>query len=136
MSAVAKCSCGSLSAEVAAEPVVVGVCHCTECQRRTGSVFGVGAYFKKENVRTLGPSTSYVRDGQEGRKVRTNFCPTCGSTVFWSLDFFPDFIGVAVGAFADPSFARPVASVWERTRHPWVGFGHDVEQYMGAVQRG
>lgn len=136
MSRVARCSCGSLSAEVAAEPVVVGVCHCTECQRRTGSVFGVGAYFTKDSVRTSGPSTNYVRDGQEGRKVRTYFCPTCGSTVFWSLDFFPDFIGVAVGAFADPYFARPVASVWERTRHPWVAFGHDVEQHMGAIQRG
>ncbi len=41
-------------------------------------MFGVGAYFKKEHVRAEGPYKTYVRDGQEGRKVRNHFCPTCG----------------------------------------------------------
>jgi len=130
------CGCGSLTAEVATDPVVVGACHCTQCQRRTGSVFGVGAYFRQEDVRTAGTSTSYIRDGQEGRKVRTHFCPVCGSTVFWFVDFFPGFIGVAVGAFADPSFTKPALSVWELTRHPWVVFGHSVESHIeGAGAR-
>lgn len=134
MTMIASCSCGSLTAEIGGDPVIVGICHCTQCQRRTGSVFGVGAYFRKEGVRTSGASTIYVRDGQDGRKVQTHFCPTCGSTVFWFLDFFPDFLGIAVGAFGDPAFTRPVVSVWEQTRHPWVSFGHDVEHHIGAVQ--
>ena len=67
------------------------------CQRRTGSVFGVGAFYKKEHVRAEGPSNIYVRDGQEGRKVRMHFCPTCGTTVFYEADLRPDHIGVAVG---------------------------------------
>jgi hypothetical protein len=32
-----------------------------ECQRRTGSAFGVGTYFPKDQVRTEGPSKVYVR---------------------------------------------------------------------------
>src|SRR5215831_12325514 len=85
MTRTAHCSCGALRVEVSADPDVVGVCHCGECQRRTGSVFGVGAFFKKEHVRAEGPSNIYVRDGQEGRKVRAYFCPTCGTRCFGRL---------------------------------------------------
>src|SRR5215472_2437884 len=76
MTRTAHCCCGALRVEVSADPDAVGVCHCGECQRRTGSVFGVVAFYKKEHVRAEGPSNIYVRDGQEGRKVRMHFCPT------------------------------------------------------------
>jgi hypothetical protein len=48
--------CGSLRAEATGEPAPVVACHCTECQRRTGSAFGVSTIFWKEQVRTEGPS--------------------------------------------------------------------------------
>jgi hypothetical protein len=51
MSRIAHCCCGSLRAEATGEPALLGVCYCTECQRRTGSAFGVGTYFAKEQVR-------------------------------------------------------------------------------------
>ena len=76
MNRTAHCCCGSLRAEALAEPIVVAACHCTECQRRTGAPFLVGVFLAKEHVRTQGPSKIYVRDGQEGRKVRIHFCPT------------------------------------------------------------
>jgi len=74
-------------------------CHSGECQRRTGTPFGVGAYFERRQVRIEGPSTVYARDGQDGRKLRMHFCPTCGTNLFWKLDLRPDQIGVAVGGF-------------------------------------
>jgi len=129
MTRTAHCCCGALRVEVSADPDIVGVCHCGECQRRTGSVFGVVAFFKKEHVRAEGPSNIYVRDGQEGRKVRMHFCPTCGTTVFWEADLRPDHIGVAVGAFHDANFPRPTGSVWEASKHGWVVFAHDVAHF-------
>jgi hypothetical protein len=127
MARIAHCCCGSLRAEVTGEPTFFGVCHCTECQRRTGSAFGVGALFPKEKVRVEGPSKVYVRGSDSGRKIEKHFCPDCGSTVFWNyLDHFPDLIGIAFGAFADPSMPWPPVSVWEETRHPWVTFDHEL----------
>ena len=99
MTRTAHCSCGALRVEVSADPDAIVACHCGECQRRTGSVFGVGAYFKKEHVRVEGPSTVYVRDRQEGRKLKNHFCPTCGTTVFWEAYLMPDHIGVASALF-------------------------------------
>jgi hypothetical protein len=132
MTKVAHCCCGSLRAEVVGEPAIVAACHCTQCQRRTGSAFGVSTYFPKEEVRTKGPSKVYVRGSDSGRKIEIHFCPDCGSAVFWHPEFRPDLIGIAFGAFADPSMPWPALSVWETTRHPWVTFDHQLDRY--AVQ--
>ena len=135
MTKIARCCCGSLRAETAADPIIVSACHCRECQRRTGAPFGVSAYFRKDDVTTAGTSTVYVRDGQEGRKIRAHFCPTCGTTLYWFADLRPDFIGIALGTFADPSFPKPTRSVWEEARHEWVVFGHDMERFAQAAVR-
>jgi hypothetical protein len=122
MARVAHCSCGSLRAEANGEPVVVQVCNCIECQRRTGSVFGVSSIFLKSEVQTQGPSKVYIRDGQSGRKVRLHFCPDCGTTVYGEPEVRPDFIVIFVGAFADPNVPEPTRSIWEQSQHPWVAF--------------
>ena len=100
---IAHCCCGSLRAEASGEPTFVGACHCTECQRRTGSPFGVSTYFLKEQVHTDGPSKVYVRGSDAGRKIEIHFCPDCGTSVFWHAEWAPALIGIAFGAFADPS---------------------------------
>ena len=126
MNRIAHCCCGSLRAEATGEPALLGVCHCTACQRRTGSAFGVSAYFPKVQVRAEGPSKVYVRGSDSGRKIEQHFCPDCGSTVFWCSESFPDLIGIAFGAFADPSMPWPPVSVWETTWHPSVTFDHEL----------
>jgi hypothetical protein len=130
MTRIAHCCCGSLRAEVTGEPALVAACHCMACQRRTGSPFGVGAYFQKDWVRTEGPNKVYLRGSDSGRKIECHFCPDCGSTVFWRSEFVPDLIGIAFGAFADPSISRPTLSVWETTRHPWVTFDHELDHFV------
>jgi hypothetical protein len=115
----ASCSCGQLRIEVTGEPRGVGVCHCLECQRRTGSVFAALASFRAPFAVT-GRATEYVRTGDEGARFRFRFCPVCGSTVFHTEEGVEGSVGVAVGAFADPSFPPPQVSVYDWRRHPWV----------------
>ena len=129
MTRIAHCCCGSLRAAATGEPALVAACHCMECQRRTGSPFGGSSYFSKEQVRTEGPSKIYVRGSDSGRKLELHFCSNCGSTVFWYAEFVPDLIGIAFGAFADPSMPRPIVSVWETTRHPWVSFDPEPNRF-------
>jgi hypothetical protein len=77
-------------------------------------------------VRVEGASTVYIREGQQGRTLRIHFCPTCGSSVHWDLDVFPDKVAVAVGAFADPAFPAPARSIYERSKHPWATFACEI----------
>jgi hypothetical protein len=101
----AQCACGGVSVTTKGEPDLVVVCNCIQCQRRTGSPFGVGAYFKRETVQLRGITKTFERKvGGSERAVVNHFCPDCGSTVFWTLDLRPQHIGIAVGHFADPGF--------------------------------
>jgi hypothetical protein len=53
----ATCSCGQLKATCEGRPGRVVACNCSWCQRRTGSPFGVGAYFPRSQVRISGNSS-------------------------------------------------------------------------------
>lgn len=117
---LASCSCGQLSAQVTGEPVRVSICHCLACQRRTGSPFGQQARFARENVTVSGTSTAYVRVGDEGPGARFHFCPQCGATVYYELLGLDAYLGIPVGAFADPDFPPPTVSVYEERMHKWV----------------
>lgn len=117
----ASCSCGQLSARTSVEPVRISMCHCLACQRRTGSAFGIQARFPSGGVAISGVSRVFVRIADSGNKVTFHFCPSCGSTIYYELEAFPDFVGIAVGAFADPSFPEPQFSAYEHCMHPWAG---------------
>ncbi|MGE0281589.1 MAG: GFA family protein [Rhizobiaceae bacterium] len=120
MSRTARCACGQLSIKCDGEPDLVSACHCLECQRRTGSAFGVAAFFLATNVAIQGDTNCYERSADSGFSVTHHFCPRCGSTVFWLPARKPEHVAVALGAFADPSFPAPSKSVYEQHRHAWV----------------
>ena len=123
----ASCSCGQLVLTTTEDPVRVSVCHCLACQRRTGSVFGAQARFRREAVRIAGDSRAYVRVGDEGSKITFNFCPLCGSIVHYQIEGREDSVAVPVGAFADPGFPAPTYSVYEDRMHPWVHMPAHIE---------
>jgi hypothetical protein len=117
----ATCGCGQLMIVCTGEPTRVSMCHCFACQRRTGSTFGVQAWFPRDAVSiNRGVGKQYERRADSGRMVILNFCPNCGTTIYWTAEQRPDLIAVAVGTFADPSFQMPRHSVWEKRQHPWI----------------
>ena len=116
----AGCSCGALTVRVRGEPTSIVACHCIACQKRTGSVLGVGAYYPQAQVEISGNARAYARTSDAGFTFTSHFCPTCGVSLYWASGKNPGLIGVAVGAFADPSFPRPMRSVWEESRHGWL----------------
>ena len=127
-SRTASCSCGQLRIEVEGEPLGVGLCHCLACQRRTGSVFAALASFAAP-YRVQGVATDYVRVGDGGVAFRFRFCPVCGSTVFHTEEGQAGSVSVAVGAFADPGFPAPGASVYDCRRHTWVQLPPGIRRY-------
>lgn len=129
-SRTATCACGGLRITVAGEPARVSACSCTQCQKRTGAPFGVGAYFLRDQVISIeGAHREFRRSSDSGRKLSMHFCPDCGSTVFWYAEVFPDRVGIAAGAFADPLFPPPVAAVWVENKHRWVEFPEGIHSF-------
>ena len=92
------------------------------------------ARFRPEQVTFTGKATTWSRTAQSGNVVTFNFCPTCGSTVYWESESFPGYVIVAIGNFADPNFPAPTVSVWEESRHPWVSLPPDTPPTRTAKQ--
>ncbi|AKJ30896.1 hypothetical protein AAW51_4205 [Caldimonas brevitalea] len=99
-----------------------GVCHCTNCKRRTGSAFGISSYFPKSSVvETSGPTQVYAfhHVAQQHEQTR-HFCPTCGTTLFWLVSTLPELIGVAGGCFADQGLPAPTYSLTHAKKEDWL----------------
>jgi hypothetical protein len=112
-----------LRVTVSGEPARVHLCNCTQCQKQTGSAFGVGAYFDKgQLVEVEGVSKGFKRGSDSGRSVEAKFCPECGSTVYWHAEVRPDQFGIAVGCFADATFPAPERAIWVKHKLSWVRF--------------
>lgn len=125
----AECGCGRLRVTVAGAPVMIVACHCDFCQKITGSVFKVSALYADDAVTSIdGESTIFnglqvngvgPADSQD-RSISYHFCPTCGSTVYWTGSDFPGLHGIHVGNFFDPDFPAPVMEMQTKSRHRWL----------------
>ncbi|PXA94750.1 aldehyde-activating protein [Caulobacter sp. D4A] len=117
---IARCRCGSVSAQCMGEPVRVSVCHCLACQQRTGSVLASQARFEETSVAIGGRTSTYIRTADSGSRVLYMFCPNCGDTIAYVNEGEPDVVAIPIGAFADPSFPAPTVSFYEHRAHRWV----------------
>lgn len=129
----ATCRCGSLTADCAGDPVRVSVCHCLECQRRSGSAFAAQARFPEAAVTVSGPASVYRRTGDSGTTGVFHFCPTCGATIAFTnegREGLEGLVAIPLGAFADPAFPPPAFSVYEGRKHPWLAIvGDGIAHY-------
>ena len=126
----AECQCGKLSVKLPGPTAAVVACHCVYCQRRSGSPFGVLAYYAAAQLTITGEAKWFVRPTASGGVFESYFCPDCGSTVYVKVSKHPTTIGVAVGAIADPAYPAPERSVWEQSMHPWVALRGKVQHFM------
>ena len=118
------CLCGTVRYRVVGNPnpTLTCVCHCTRCQRHTGSAFRLSVYFDETEVKiTRGILKPYEYRSEESQRwVKMEFCPTCGTTVTWTAEAAPGVRGIAGGTFDDPSWFELPVHVWTRSAQPWM----------------
>lgn len=115
-----QCLCGTVRVVLAREPSAVNMCHCADCQRRSGSPFGMAVWLMEADVTISGETRAFAHASDKGRGMVNRFCPTCGSTICFTAVINPGLIAVPAGLFADPNTPPPQRSVFEERRHPWV----------------
>lgn len=125
------CVCGAVRYRVKADPQVGLVCHCTWCQKRTGSAFSFSAYFRDEDVEFLGGKLSKYehRSDETGRRLRTEFCAACGTPVTHTTELRPGWRAISAGTMDDPDSFSIARHIWARSARPWVAIPDGVEVY-------
>jgi len=106
------CLCGAVSFTAHALPISTVNCHCADCRRATGAVYGTVLYFRRSDVSAKGILGSYSHRSDRGTEVVKKFCPTCGSQLFACAAAWPDLIGVRAGCIDQPQAVRPERNVF------------------------
>jgi hypothetical protein len=112
------CLCGAVRFEVSEPLVSSGYCHCTRCQRRTGTAASPGARIAPGSLRVLS-GEELIRAYEPDDGYAKVFCSTCGSSLWSRSQEDPDVISIRLGAFdADPGI-RPTYRQFVAYAAPW-----------------
>ena len=113
------CLCGAVRFEVDQPLMEAEYCHCTRCQRRTGTAASVTALAAPGSVRVVS-GADRVHSWDPGDGWPKLFCLDCGAALFCRNPSDSEQLGVRLGAFDDdpgirPSFRQFVAyaAQWE-----------------------
>ena len=102
------CLCGEVRLVASGQPLRVGLCHCLDCHKHHGALFGAYAIFPEDAVTIEGTTSEFA-----GR----HFCPRCGSSVFSRSD---EEIEVHLGALDAPDQLTPTYELWIIRRESWL----------------
>jgi hypothetical protein len=124
------CLCGKVTYECDAEPLATAVCHCTDCQRQTGTSFSIIVAVPRDALRVEGDSLAEHRTvGTDSEQdVARQFCRDCGSPIVSLADATPALAYIKAGTLADASSLEPVLQVWCDSAQPWVPLEAITEQ--------
>lgn len=118
------CLCGDIRYESDAEPLKIGYCHCTMCQKSLGNIFGTSAFFKHEGFRfNQGEPRRYA----SSESVIRAFCGRCGSPIYYQHEDC-GHIAIWLGTLDSPERFKPQFHWFSDTRLSWVDIQADLPE--------
>jgi hypothetical protein len=128
------CLCGKVRFTAGGPPLRTLVCHCTFCQRVTGSSFYAESLYTRDAVQFNQGALSqfdHLSDAS-GKKVHVHFCPTCGTTVGLTFERWPDIRAISRGCFDDPNAAPVTSHIWTRSAQTGVALPGGIDCFEMA----
>ena len=128
MRVTGSCHCGAIAYEAEVEPGTIGICHCADCQKLTGSAFRANIQAPAAGFRLLrGTPKRYIKTADSGAKRAHAFCGDCGGPVYASAVEDPPTYSLRVGALDQRyDLGAPARQIWVHRRLPWVADIGDV----------
>lgn len=121
-----RCQCKSVTYTITAAPLAVYACHCTECQRQSGSAFSLSLLADRSAVAVEGGQPAvWERQHESGRVIDCVICAKCGSRLFHEPRANTKITIVKAGNLDDTSWLFPVGHIWTRSAQPWVAIPPD-----------
>ena len=124
------CQCGAIRYEVVGMPKRQVACHCTACQRQSGSAFGMTMVVDEADFRlTKGELKTYNSKSDAGRAKLGAFCPECGTRIYHKPEWRKGTVSVKPGTLDDTRGLKPDMHLWTSSKQPWVIIPEGVEAY-------
>jgi hypothetical protein len=116
------CTCRFVRFRMTSRPLFVNCCHCSWCQRETGSAFVLNALIEADRVEILsGQPDIIMTPSNSGKGQKISRCPTCHVAVWSNYGGAGDlFRFVRVGTLDRPDRLPPDIHIFTTTKQPWV----------------
>lgn len=115
-----RCTCREVRYRMLTAPMFVHCCHCTWCQRETGSAFVLNALIEHDRLELVAGAPEVVlTPSASGRGQPIMRCPTC-RIALWSTYSLPTVCFVRVGTLEHPELAPPDVHIFTSTKQPWL----------------
>ena len=126
------CQCGDVRYEITTEPSTLYACHCSECQRQSGSVFAMSMKVPIDGFRlTQGTPKSWTRPSDSGGQTDCMFCPNCGTRLYHVSSQSSSMVSVKPGTLDDRSWFAPIGHLWTASMQPWFYIPDGAVNYNG-----
>lgn len=124
------CRCGAVRYTVATDRApIIYACHCTICQRATGSSFALQASVAEAALFVEGELTLASVAGPSGAIGTSRHCSRCLSRVYNTNDRRPGLAVVRAGTLDRGERLQPVLHIYTETKQPWITVPDDVPQF-------
>jgi hypothetical protein len=119
------CLCGAVRFEITAPFSIAGYCHCTHCQRRTGTAASANGRVPRAGFRLLQGAEDLRSFAPPAPSVPKLFCATCGSAMFSGDPFSDPQVAVRLGALDGDPGIRPHFRQFLSSAVPWEAIPQD-----------
>jgi hypothetical protein len=130
------CQCGQVRYSTSAEPIFAGICHCTSCQKESGSAFNIVIAVPTPALSIEGSPKAYAKKGDSGKEVTSKFCPNCGSTLLSEPELMAGVSMIRAGTLDDTSSLKPTMEIYCESAQPWVQLGGEMKKFPGMPAPG
>jgi hypothetical protein len=117
-----RCTCGAVRYRMETAPMFVNCCHCTWCQRETGTAFALNAMIEAERVVVIaGEVERAATPSNSGLGQQIARCPACKVALWSNYSGAGEAVRfVRVGTLDEPSRLPPGIHIFTSTKQPWV----------------
>ena len=116
------CHCGNIRYRAKADPENTLICHCTDCQAMSGTVFRTIAFVSSDDFELIqGELKVYVKVADSGNRRAMNFCADCGSHIYaCDVGENPETLGIRLGTCDQRSQIIPRKQYYTESAMPWL----------------
>ena len=123
-----ECLCGKVNYNCYTEPKAIFNCHCVDCRRATGSVFGTNLFVPEEEVKICGKLSSYTHKSDSGSTMTKMFCSNCGSLMFGRNSAKKNILSIRAGTVIQLDLIKPEINVFMDSKVPSTSIDEKIKK--------
>ena len=106
------CLCGEVAYSADTDVKMIINCHCSDCQKATGSVHGTLVFIEEDALSINGNPSGFDHPADSGSTLTKLFCSKCGSQLFGRNTNRPGMIGIRAGTLDQKELIKPGVNIY------------------------